>query len=289
MRQERYEWKDVERYANGNWDAILTYHGFEVRKMNQNGPCPLCGGHDRQHFFIRDGRILSYCRGQCGNSGPDREVSTPEHLIMQRNNWSFPEMVRSVARFLQVTPSEKLEEYRRVVSRKIEQPIQMPASHCEDHEKAMAALQKCECKPTHGYLLSANTAPMNDCLELKGRLAVELYSGADQLVNVAALGGKEIHYAAGGPSFGATARLEPAQEHDGSIILVQDYAAAWRVWWKRKGASRVLAAISAENFLWMLGRMKTSFTHVAADHDSMDELREKGFEVIELADVYSVS
>ena len=281
----RIEWRDVEAKANGVWSGILEHFGIEVRKLGQNGPCPLCQGNDRQHFYERDGRILSYCRGGCGNSAGG-EVSTPEYLLMQVNRWSFPEMVKNVADYLDVTPREQIYAIRREHERRKSKPLSMPASHREDKEKAMQALEKCEQKPTHPYLMSENTAPSDHALVLKGLLAVEMVSPSGELVNVAALRNGAWIYSAGGESFGSTARLKPEGDHDGTIILCQDYAAAWRLWWARKGQSEVRCALSPENFRWMLGRARDQFTHVAALPEDASELEDLGHKVIGLVQPY---
>ena len=277
---DHYDYKTVSQAATGSWEAILSAHGIEMRKLNQNGPCPLCDGHDRAHFFEREGRIMNYCRHGCGNSGPGNEVSTPEYLIMQKNGWQFTDMVRSVAEFLRVTPEETIRAFRAQSQARAKKPASMPASHVEDAEKASSQLAKCKPEPTHRYLLMNNTAARSDVLTLGKFLAVELYSAADEMVNLAEFGVDDaIHYAAGGISFGATARLKPEGEHDGRIILAKDYAEAWRIWWKECGKAEVRAALCADNFIYMTRRCREQFTHVACGHDAADEMEELGHDV----------
>ena len=274
---DHYDYKTVSLAATGSWEAILSAHGIEMRKLNQNGPCPLCGGHDRAHFFEREGRIMNYCRHGCGNSGPGNEVSTPEYLIMEKNGWQFPDMVRAVAEYLRVTPEETIRSFRAQSMARASKPASMPAGHREDPEKSLAQLEKCKPAPTHKYLIMNNTASHGDVLTLGKFLAVELFSQAGELVNIAALGvGDAVHYAAGGVSFGATARLKPESEHDGRIILARDYAEAWRIWWKECGKAEVRAAISVDNFIYMTRRCKSQFTHVACTQEEIEEFEEIG-------------
>lgn len=257
------DYKEVSAAATHAWDAILPAMGVELRKTNKNGPCPICGGNDRAHFFERQGRIMNYCRQGCGNSGPSNEVSTPEHLLMTVNSWSFPQMVEAVADFLNVTPREQLDRYRVTSIAKAKKALTMPAHHIEDSEKSAEILARCALEPTHPYFLQNSTAPMDDCLTLKGKLIVKLLSDSGELVNLASLGGKAISYAAGGISYGATAIIPAQSESSGKTILCQDYADAWRIWWFQRGQSEARCAISAENFTWMIGRAKDQFTTIA--------------------------
>lgn len=206
---------------------------------------------------------MSYCRQGCGNSGPSNEVSTPEHLLMTINNWSFPQMVEAVADFLNVTPREQMDRYRVTSIAKAKKALTMPVNHIEDSDKSAEILARCTPEASHPYFVQHSTASMDDCLTLKGKLIVKLVSASGELVNLASLGGKSISYAASGISYGATARIDPHMESDGRIILCQDYADAWRIWWFSKGKSEVRCAISAENFTWMIGRAKDQFTTIA--------------------------
>lgn len=280
------DYKEVSAAANHAWDAILPAMGIELRKLNLNGPCPICQGHDRAHFFERQGRIMSYCRQGCGNSGPSNEVSTPEHLLMTINSWSFPQMVEAVASFLNVTPREQLDRYRVVSIAKAQKAITMPTNHAEDPDKASEIVARCAVDPTHPYFIQHSTAPVDDCLTLKGKLIVKLVSSSGDLLNLASLGGKELVYAAGGISYGATARIPPQLESSGKVILCQDYADAWRIWWFRRGQAEVRCAISPENFTWMIGRAKDQFTTIACYPSDEQHYREVCDDVIIIDALY---
>lgn len=278
---DRIDWRDIEQSANGRWFEILEAFGIETRKLNRNGPCPTCGGNDRAHFFERDGRILLYCRGGCGNSGGGNCVSTPEHLLQEHNRWSFPEMVRQIAEYLGKMPIASVVH----TAKKSQQSTTYPASHVENRERAADHLEQAVPVETHIELIRENTAAIG-ALSLNGRLVVPLLNGSDELVNVAALVNGNVHYSAKGISFGATARIPARMNASGQVILCCDYFAAWRLWWALKGAAEVRAAISPDNFVWMTRKAKQQFNCVAVPADDMEEMRELGFDVVELNPAY---
>jgi phage/plasmid primase-like uncharacterized protein len=106
---------------------------------------------------------------------------------------------------------------------------------------------------------------------------VPLINNIGETVNVAAImKSGSINYAAGNPSFGSTAILEPEGEHDGKIILCDDYAHAWRIWWAQSGRSKVLCAMSRDNLSWMLTNCKDRFTHIGCDPSEADYHADEG-------------
>lgn len=276
-----HDYKDVSSAATGLWDAILPAMGVELRKLDKNGPCVLCGGNDRAHFFERQGRIMNYCRHGCGNSGPGNEVSTPEHLLMEINRWSFPEMVAAVAEFLNVTPREQLDQYRVIAATRVQKQLVRPDTHIENPERAQSLLAQCTDIETHMYLLSNNTAAFTTQKSLKGTLVVQLHNQAGELVNLAAIKANgDVHYCAQGISYGAIATLEPAHEPDGATLLTIDYAEAWRIWWMMKGKSKVICAMSWENAKWIADKQRERFTHVACGSEHAEYFEDYGHEVI---------
>lgn len=283
------DYKEVSRTATGLWDAILPAMGVELRKLDRNGPCVLCGGNDRAHFFERQGRIMNYCRHGCGNSGDGNCVSSPEHLLMEINRWTFPEMVNAVADFLNVTPQEQLAQYRVVAATKVAAKLVYPSDHKENPEQAKILLAKCEHVETHMHLLRNNTAPHDTVKTLKGSLIVDLYNQAGELVNLAAIQADgSIKYSAGGISYGAVATLDPVGEHDGCVILTMDYAEAWRLWWARKGCSRVLCAMEFAACKWMADKQRERFTHIGCSAEFAEEFEDYGHDVILIPEAYSV-
>lgn len=279
------DWRDIERSAAGRWFEILEAFGVATRKLNKNGPCPICGGNDRAHYFEREGRTLLYCRQGCGNAGSGNCVSTPEHLLQQHNRWSFPDMVKAVADYLGTIPREVIHTARSSLA---QSSLTFPPSHRTNPEKAVADLARAtECE-THPLLVRENTSTCGTVRTAKGCLVVPLWDSSVQLVNLAAFSANgDIHYSAGGPSFGATARMPAACNDTGHVILCQDYFAGWRLWWKLKGAYEVRAAISQDNFVWTTRKMRGQFDAVGVMPDDAEEYRELGFEVVELPPTYA--
>lgn len=156
--------------------------------------------------------------------------------------------------------------------------------HAEDREKAEQVIRNADASPNHPYLLRNNTSPEHGCYTLKGSLIVPLINNIGEQVNVAAITSKGITYAAGNPSFGSTAILEPmaADQHDGKTIICIDYAHAWRLWWSQLGKSRVLCAMEFDNFNWMLANCKDRFTHIGCDPSEADHHVDEGRAIIAL-------
>ena len=152
--------------------------------------------------------------------------------------------------------------------------------HAEDREKSARILSICQPVEQHKYLMQNNTAPHDTCLvNAKGILIIPLINNIGEVTNTAAImSSGAINYAAGNPSFGSTAILEPADasQHDGKTIICADYAHAWRIWWAQSGRSRVLATMEVDNLNWMLANCKERFTHVGCDPSEADEHAEMG-------------
>jgi hypothetical protein len=156
--------------------------------------------------------------------------------------------------------------------------------HAEDREKSATILSTCQSTEQHRYLMQNNTASNVQCHSLKDSLIVPLINNIGETTNVAAISSRGITYAAGNPSFGSTAILEPSStdEHDGKTIICIDYAHAWRIWWAQSGRSKVLCAMEFENFNWMLANCKDRFTHIGCDPSEADQFVDDGYAIIAL-------
>lgn len=153
--------------------------------------------------------------------------------------------------------------------------------HAEDRTKAAAVMATTQLIEQHKYLMQNNTAPNIPCaVNGKGILMVPMINNIGETTNVAAILASGIAYAAGNPSFGSTAILEPDVERDGKVIICVDYAHAWRIWWAQCGKSCVLACMDADNFRWMLLNCKERFTHVGCDPSEADEHIEYGRAIV---------
>lgn len=254
--------------------VIDKYLPLKKGGKNYFAPCPF---HQEKSgsFSVSAEKQMFYCFG-CGASG------NAVGFVMDYENCTFPVAMQKILGELPV--GEKLAQLRKSIGKVTTTSI---PGHRQDADKAREKLGNCIPAPTHKYLLMNNTASNTDVLTIGKFLAVELYSAVDEVVNMAALGVNDaIHYAAGGVSFGSTARLKPEGEHDGNIILAKDYAEAWRIWWRQCGKSEVRAALCADNFIYMTRRCRDQFTHVACEEDDVQELQELGISTMLTQPIY---
>lgn len=264
-----------------NEDIVSVIRGYlpDLKKAGKNWVA-LCPFHKEKtpSFGINESKGFAYCQG-CGASG-----DAVGFVRMMNPGMSFRDAVRSILGELTLESSAVRRE---PVIRAIR--CDLPG-HAEDREKTSEILSRCQPAEQHKYLMQNNTAPHETCLTLKASLVVPLINNIGEVVNVAAINpvGKQlapITYAAGNPSFGSTAILEPISEadHDGKTIICADYAHAWRIWWSQSGKSRVLATMEVDNLNWMLANCKDRFTHVGCDPVDADEHIEMGRGVIALS------
>ncbi len=262
-----------------NYDILAVVESrMQVKKAGKNyvGLCPFHNEKTPSFNVVID-KNFCYCQG-CGAGGDAVE------FIMMYDGISFPAAVASINGDL---PSSVTHEKVRE-SLKIDRTVK-PSNHKEDGEKAKRILARCAPVENHMYLLSRNTAPAPDVQlhDLKGALVVELFNLSGELVNLAALTNEGIKYAAGGPSYGAVAVLEPAHEPDGATVLCVDYAEAWRLWWIMKGKTKIICAMEYENAKWIADKQRVRFTHVGCSELHQDEFLDYGHDVILIPDPYA--
>lgn len=235
-----------------DWSACCPFHQEKTPSFN----------------VVEKGEGFFFCHG-CGASG------NTIGFVMQYNNVDFRTAVKSILGEIELEAAS--------IAPRIHKPRAITCSlpgHAEDRERAAHFLSQAIEVDQHMYLARHNTASAESCLSLKGALIIPLINNIGETVNVAAISSKGITYAAGSPSFGSSAILEPAQEQDGRTIICIDYAHAWRIWWAQKGASRVLACMDAGNFTWMLAHCRDRFTHVGCDPMEADQLIDEGFAIV---------
>jgi hypothetical protein len=259
--------------ANRDIVAVIGKH-IQLKKAGKEWSA-CCPFHQEKSpsFSVSEAKGMYYCFG-CG-AGGDAVGFVVAHLGV-----SFREAVESINGRI------TLEDGAHQPVKKVVRAIQCSLpGHAEDREKAASALDRCQSAEQHAYLLAHNTAPEGQCLTLKGALIVPLVNNIGETVNAAAISGQGsgvITYAAGNPSFGSTAVLDPSPvaDHDGLTIICADYAHAWRIWWAQLGRSRVLCAMDAGNLSWMLANCKDRFTHVGCDTLEADWYVEEGYAVV---------
>lgn len=256
-----------------NEDIVGVIRGYlpDLKKTGKNwsARCPF---HQEKSasFTVSEGKEMYYCFG-CGAGGD------AVGFVRDMNpGMSFRDAVQSILGELTLesssAPRKKIVRATR---------CDLPG-HAEDRERAAQIIKNADAQPNHIYLLRNNTSPEYGCFTLKGSLIVPLVNNIGETVNVAAITTKGITYAAGNPSFGSTAILEPEGEHDGKTIICIDYAHAWRLWWSQSGRSRVLCAMEFDNFSWMLANCKDRFTHIGCDPSEAEHHAEEGREVVTL-------
>ena len=260
---------------DANRDIVDVVRGYlpELKKAGKDWVA-CCPFHQEKSpsFSVSESKEFFYCYG-CGASGDAVK------FVMLHQGLSFRDAVKSILGELKLEGASVTPRARTIKAIR----CGLTAS-AEDREKSADVMSRTYLAEKHPYLMRNNTASNDQCsVNGKGILMVPMINNIGETVNVAAiLTSGAINYAAGKPSFGATAILEPECEHDGRTILCVDYAHAWRIWWAQRGKSRVLACMNIDNFRWMLISCKDRYTHVGCDPSEADEHIEYGRGVVAL-------
>ena len=264
--------QDVIDRANEDIVGVIRGYLPDLKKSGKSWVA-LCPFHKEKtpSFGVVESKDFYYCQG-CGASGD------AVGFVREMNpGMSFRGAVESI---LGEVTLESSSVRRAPIIRATR--CDLPG-HAEDREKSAIILSTCQPTEQHKYLMQNNTASNVQCLSLKGSLIVPLINNIGETVNVAAITADGVAaYAAGNPSFGATAILEQAKadEQDGKVIMCVDYAHAWRIWWALRGKSKVLACLDIDNFRWMLTNCHDRFTHIGCDPADADEHIDYGRQVI---------
>lgn len=258
---------------HANEDIVGVIRGYlpDLKKTGKNwsARCPF---HKEKSasFTVSEGKDMFYCFG-CGAGGDAVK------FVMEHQGLSFRDAVQSILGELNLESVDATPRKQVIRATRCDLP-----GHAEDREKAAKFLSICQPTEQHKYLMQNNTASNVQCLNLKASLIVPLINNIGETTNVAAISSTGINYAAGNPSFGSTAILEPEGEHDGKTIICIDYAHAWRLWWSQCGRSKVLCAMEYDNFNWMLANCKDRFTHIGCDPSEADHHVDEGRAIIAL-------
>lgn len=257
---------EVDR-ANSDIVSVVQSYVPSLKKTGKNWSA-CCPFHQEKSasFTVNAEKEMYYCFG-CGAGG------NAVGFVMEHQGLSFPDAVKSILGEVvrDGQPFQRKQPPKAIT-------CSLPG-HAEDREKSALIYDRCEGQWQHPYFMRNNTAPYLACAVLKKLLIVPIVNNINEQVNLASInadGG--IAYAAGNPSFGSTAILEPADasQHDGKTIICADYAHAWRIWWSQSGRSRVLATMEVDNLNWMLANCKDRFTHVGCDPSEADDHAEMG-------------
>ena len=270
---------EQDQIDKANYDIIGVISGrISLKKTGKNWSA-CCPFHKEKSpsFTVKEDDGFYYCFG-CGASG------NAVGFVMEYDNLTFPAAVETINGNL--SPSITPEMVRK---RATQDRTTKPSDHTENSEQAKLLLAKCKDEETHMHLLKNNTAPHDTVKTLKGALIVDLYNQAGDLVNLAAIQADGmIKYSAGGISYGAVATIEPVGKHDGTIILTMDYAEAWRLWWMRKGCSRILCAMEFSAAKWMADKQRDRFTHIGCSAEVAEDFLDYGHEVFLIPAAYQV-
>lgn len=263
---------EVDR-ANEDIVSVISGYLPDLKKAGKNYVA-LCPFHKEKtpSFGVVESKDFYYCQG-CGVGG-----DAVGFVMAMNPGMSFRDAVKSILGEITLESSAVRREPVIRATR-----CDLPGSS-ENRERAAEIMSRIFLTEKHPYLMRNNTAPGYPVsVNGKGILVIPLINNIRETVNVAAICyDGAINYAAGKPSFGATAILEPLGEHDGKTILCVDYAHAWRIWWAQRGSSRVLATLDADNFRWMLSNCSARFTHIGCDPEEADEHADMGRGVIAL-------
>lgn len=265
---------------DANRDIVDVIRGYvpDLKKAGKDWKA-CCPFHDEKSpsFTVSESKGFFWCYG-CG-AGKDFGNDAIGFVRAINGGIGMREAIKSILGELKLERSPSAS--RKPAIRAIQCAL---PGHAEDREKSASIISRCLASEQHKYLMKNNTAPNESCLvNGKGILTVPLINNIGETTNVAAvLSSGAINYAAGNPSFGSTAILEPEGENEGKTIICIDYAHAWRIWWSQCGRSKVLCAMEYDNFNWMVAHCKDRFTHIGCDPSEADHHIEEGRAIIAL-------
>lgn len=266
---------DIDRARHDILSVVSSRIELKKAGKNMSACCPF-HSEKSPSFSVNADKGFYYCFG-CGASGDAIE------FVMEYDGLDFRSAIASINGSL--PPSATREKVRQSI--KADHSVK-PSDHREDPKRSQSILSNCASIQNHMYLLSKNTAPHGSALSLGGRLIVELFNLAGELVNLASVSDEGIRYAAIGISYGAVAILEPAHDPDGATILCVDYAEAWRLWWIMKGKTKIICAMEYENAKWIADKQRVRFTHVGCSKEHEAYFHDYGHDVILIPDAYAV-
>ena len=268
---------EIDRAKSDIVEVIRRHLPIKKTGKNWSACCPF-HQENSASFTVSEEKQMFYCFG-CGAGGDAVD------FVVQHTGVSFRQAVESINGGLSLESSSS--PARPAAPRAI--TCTLPG-HAEDREKAMKHLQRCEVAEQHQYFTRNNTATNGECLTLKGSLIVPIINNIGETVNAAAITNGDVTFAAGAPSFGSTAIIDPVAQKERSspleleelTIICADYAHAWRIWWANGCNARVLCTMSADNLSWMLANCRDRFTHVGCDPSQAEEYQDMGHEVVTL-------
>lgn len=296
--EDRYDWKDVAQRAMGMWPDILESYGIPFKPRQKNLPCPVCGGNDRAHYKMQDGKVLLHCRQAAGH---DPNMWGDEILLELAFGGDFSSMVNEIGRYVGAMPEER----RQHVKRKATIAEASSGTHKTEtlKEYAEKVMARTSIVPRCPMTVRLGVSPSPLHVLKDGRVVVPMYIDG-MLLDALVIGDDREHnsvsllYHVPGPGFARQARYTIGDEGESSyVVIATDYFDAWHLhhqsrresachvyadWLSalvdagriRKAGKRVLVACSifderledAINLLASLGRSAKLISPVAGWH-----------------------
>lgn len=254
--------------ANEDIVAVIGKH-IDLKRTGKNwsARCPF-HSEKSASFTVEPSKAFFYCFG-CGASG------NAIGFVMDYTGCSFPEAVESInGGIIRDVGGAVAPRKKRAVK------CDLPCS-AEDPESAAAALLRCAWAPTHAYLLGRNASAHSGCSVDGDNLVVPIKNNLGDLVNAAIISPSgQVHYAAGKPTFGGMAFIEPLDQHDGETIICHEYAYAHRIWMSRCGKSKVICGMGDGNLAWSIADGRIEFTRIACDPLEAEFYEDYGHKVV---------
>lgn len=254
--------------ANEDIVGVIGKH-IDLKRTGKNwsARCPF---HNEKSasFTVEPSKAFYYCFG-CGASG------NAIGFVMDYTGCSFPEAVESINGGI---TREQVAGRQQPRKRAVVCDLDCSA---EDRQVASAVMERCAWSPSHQYLLGRNASAFNGCSVDGDKLVVPIKNNLGDLVNAAIISPDgQVRYAAGNPTFGGMAVMEPIDQHDGETIICHDYAYAHRIWMSRCGESRVICAMGDGNLAWSIADGRIEFTRIACDPLEAEFYEDYGHKVV---------
>lgn len=150
------------------WHRVLLGAGLTEKQLSKkNGPCPVCGGHDRYHFSNYKGRGDSYCRKNCGHRDGFQ-------LLMALHGLTFADARKWVLELAGIQ-DRKPGDHPRIVHRQEQTvtPIAKPTGRVLTLLRQSCAVEDCE--PAMVYLDTRGLWPLPQGHGLRAHASVDYW------------------------------------------------------------------------------------------------------------------
>lgn len=263
------DYKDIEPRLAGMWEEIFAAYGIDLPKWQgkntKNAPCPLCGGDDRAHFRMTEGRVSLFCR----HCAADR-MKSAEEVLMEYSGMEFHDMVRELAQFAGHVDNVQITKAKKRVAATPKRNI--PISHCQVMpEQVEVALSKCELVANHWLLNRFSLQYPYDLHATKKGILLPIQNESGVFINSVMIKTNEHNkveklYQAGGISYGAWHQIPRCEtrQPDGVVWCVS-LVEGLRQWWTHGKETRVLFDINNMIYAVNVGIAKPADEIICSD------------------------